>query len=228
MSRFRFYILPRLVLGLSVLALLGGLWVLWRSLGAPLPTAELACRRAETAYFQPHGRTVASGPVRFREAESHCDAWMVRRSGDELSVIELERTAGLLWKEVSLWSLSREDAPLYVVTADTAPIWDWEDGTDATEILPLAVCTDPAAVRVEITALWLGHWETDVQAALAGRGVSTELRHVGDQVWSGESLSVPHATPPEGTTSSSQTLYLFGRAYDADGNLLAVYDPTVD
>ena len=49
MSRFRFYILPRLCLGLSVLFLLFGGWVLWLSLGRPLPTMGLACRQEETA-----------------------------------------------------------------------------------------------------------------------------------------------------------------------------------
>lgn len=43
-SRFRFYIFPRLCLALSALVLLGGLWVLWLSMGRPMPTQGLACR----------------------------------------------------------------------------------------------------------------------------------------------------------------------------------------
>ena len=38
MKRFRYCILPRVCLVLSVLVLLFGLWVLWLSLGRPMPT----------------------------------------------------------------------------------------------------------------------------------------------------------------------------------------------
>ena len=81
MKRFRYYILPRVCLALSVLVVLLGLWALWLSLGRPMPTRELACRQAEAAHFAPHGRTVAAGDVRFQHTEPHLDAWVVRRAG---------------------------------------------------------------------------------------------------------------------------------------------------
>ena len=45
MSRFRYVILPRILLALSTLALLVALFLLWLSLERPLPTIALACRR---------------------------------------------------------------------------------------------------------------------------------------------------------------------------------------
>ena len=53
MSRFRFYIFPRLCLALSALVLLGGLWVLWLSMGRPMPTQGWPAARPETARFLP-------------------------------------------------------------------------------------------------------------------------------------------------------------------------------
>ena len=63
MSRFRFYIFPRLCLALSALVLLGGLWVLWLSMGRPMPTQGLACRQAETARFLPVSYTHLTLPT---------------------------------------------------------------------------------------------------------------------------------------------------------------------
>ena len=60
MKRFRYYILPRVCLVLSVLVLLFGLWALWLSLGRPCPPGA-GLPPAETAHFAPHGRTVAAG-----------------------------------------------------------------------------------------------------------------------------------------------------------------------
>ena len=51
MKRFRYYILPRVCLALSVLVVLLGLWALWLSLGRPMPTRELACRQAAADLF---------------------------------------------------------------------------------------------------------------------------------------------------------------------------------
>ena len=104
MSRFRFYIFPRLCLALSALVLLGGLWVLWLSMGRPMPTQGLACRQAETARFLPHGTTSASGPLRYENGVwfGKADAWAVRRAGDSFTLMELERTAGLLWRSEAI------------------------------------------------------------------------------------------------------------------------------
>ena len=229
MKRFRYYILPRVCLVLSVLVLLFGLWVLWFSLGRPMPTRELACRQAETAHFAPHGRTVAAGDVRFQHTEPHLDAWVVRRAGGRFSVVELNRTAGLLWSVVDLQSIPMEEETLCVYQVDYAPVDTVVNGRiefTGGEVAPLAICTHPEAARVEVSVLWFGDWETDVYAALEERGVTGELTDMGGGVWAGPALFVPDAPKPEGLTSSSSTLYRFCRAYDAEGNLLAVYDPT--
>ena len=49
MSRFRYVILPRLLLALSTLALLAALFLLWVSLERPMPTIALACAQAGPA-----------------------------------------------------------------------------------------------------------------------------------------------------------------------------------
>ena len=66
MSRFRYVILPRLLLALSALALLAALFLLWLTLGRPLPTISLACRQTASANCFT-GARIAAGK-RFRAA----------------------------------------------------------------------------------------------------------------------------------------------------------------
>ena len=82
MSRFRYVILPRLLLALSTLALLAALFVLWVTLERPMPTIALACRQAGPANGFSNGEVIASGPVDLVEREADADAWAVLRSGD--------------------------------------------------------------------------------------------------------------------------------------------------
>ena len=97
MSRFRYVILPRLLLALSTLALLAALFLLWVTLERPMPTISLACRQAGPANGFSNGEVIASGPIQLNKAQPDDDAWAVLRSGDTYAVAELKRTAGLLW-----------------------------------------------------------------------------------------------------------------------------------
>ena len=87
----------------------------------------------------------------------------------------------------------------------------------------MAVCDLPDAARLEADVVWLGNWEDDPAAAVAAHGATTELTRAGDCVWVGPALSVTVPDSPSGSGGSALTVYC--RAYDAEGNLLAVYDP---
>ena len=67
MSRFRFYIFPRLCQALSALVLLGGLWVLWRSMGRPMPPG-VGLPPGGDRQFPPHGTTSPPAPFATRTA----------------------------------------------------------------------------------------------------------------------------------------------------------------
>lgn len=173
MSRFRYVILPRLLLALSTLALLAALFLLWLSLGRPLPTIALACRQAGSSNCFTGGKLLASGPIRMEEAEPESDAWAVLHSGDKYAMVELNRTAGLLWSvrdflvldasqfsSQDIFSLPTVVSYFYYETETPQPLPLPPDlPVRGNEQIPLAVCTDPSVVRVEGELLWLGHWE---------------------------------------------------------------------
>ena len=229
MSRFRFYIFPRLCLALSALVLLGGLWVLWLSMGRPMPTQ--ACRQAETARFLPHGTTSASGPLRYENGVwfGKADAWAVRRAGDSFTLMELERTAGLLWRSEAIMDItpSRWGEAIWAFPAGLDYYDVFQEGSlDSetwSEFTPVAVSDDPRVAQVEVTAVWVGDEERDAPAAaLAERGVTAWLSPAGDGVWSGPSLSIRFYSP--GAASRSSILLLSCRGYDTDGELVAFCD----
>ena len=153
MSRFRYVILPRLLLALSTLALLAALFLLWVSLERPMPTIALACAQAGPANGFTGGEVVASGPVQLNQAEPDTDAWAVLRSGDTYAVASLKRTAGLLWTvpgydlHVLSWM---DEYTLYPWRAAYTP-YSYLDDSDPSsvhpviesELIPLAICTDP-------------------------------------------------------------------------------------
>ena len=223
MSRFRFYILPRLCLGLSVLLLLFGGWVLWLSLGRPLPSRELACRQEETARLLSPGRTVAQGTIRYPNTVwQDANAWLARRYGDAVGVYSFCRLGGVLWREVRLEFYAPEpDFDAFTVDAalNRGPGHSWY-------VTPMAVCGLPDAARLEADVVWLGSWEDDPAAAITEHGATTELTRAGDCVWVGPALRV--AVPDSPGSNSGTALHVYCRAYDADGNLLAVYDPTAN
>ena len=219
MSRFRYSILPRICLIFSILVLLSGLWVLWLSLGRPMPTIALACRQAETASLLPHGRTAARGSIRYQVTTWRPEAWLARRYGDDVRVYSFSRVYGVFWEEPWL-EFYAPDSDFVAFPADATLISISERSYAAT---PMAVCDLPDAARLEADVVWLGDWEDDPAAAVAAHGATTELTRAGDCVWVGPALSVTVPDSPSGSGGSALTVYC--RAYDADGNLLAVYDP---
>lgn len=62
MKRFRSYILPRLLLALSSLALLVSIFFLWLSMNAPLPSAAAICARLDRERYVSGSALIASGP----------------------------------------------------------------------------------------------------------------------------------------------------------------------
>ena len=219
MSRFRYSILPRICLTFSILVLLSGLWVLWLSLGRPMPTIALACRQAETASLLPHGRTAARGSIRYQVTTWRPEAWLARRYGDAVGVYSLSRLGGVLWGDARLQFYVPE-LDFYAFTIDVSMLRGPINSYAAT---PMAVCDLPDAARLEADVVWLGNWEDDPAAAVAAHGATTELTRAGDCVWVGPALSVTVPDSPSGSGGSALTVYC--RAYDAEGNLLAVYDP---
>lgn len=234
MSRFRYVILPRLLLALSTLALLAALFLLWVTLERPMPTISLACRQAGPANGFSNGEVIASGPIQLNKAQPDDDAWAVLRSGDTYAVAELKRTAGLLWTvpyyelDVLSWMGEHTLYPWYVANTpysymdDSKPYGAFP--TIRSELIPLAVCTDTSVVRVEGEFLWLGDWE-DPQEALAERGVSISWSSAGNGVWVGAPVTSPTPPKPDGRGHSG-ILSIWCRGYDADGDLVCSYDPT--
>ena len=221
MKRFRYYILPRVCLALSVLVLLSGLWVLWLSLGRPMPTIALACRQAETASLLPHGRIAARGSIRYQVTTWRPEAWLARRYGDDVRVYSFSRVYGVFWEEPWL-EFYAPDSDFVAFPADATLISISERSYAVT---PMAVCDLPDAARLEADVIWLGDWEDDPAAAVAERGVTAELTHAGDCIWVGPALSISGPDDPGGSIVDGSVIVCC-RAYDADGNLLAVYDPT--
>lgn len=240
MSRFRYVILPRLLLALSTLALLAALFLLWLSLERPLPSIALACSQAGPANCFTGGEVIASGSVQLNYAEPDADAWAVLRSGDKYAVATLKRSAGVLWTvpQFDLLVLSlEEDQELQPCSIGSFPYYSYLKGTNSDgspyvepqmdwEIIPLAISTNPSVVRLEGEVLWLGHWE-DPQEALAQRGISVSWSSVGNGVWAGESVLSDLPTNPDGNGHSGM-LSIWLRGYDADGNLVCSYDPTAE
>ena len=240
MSRFRFSVLPRLLLALSILALLAGLWVLWLSLDRPMPTVALACRQAGPPNCFTGGELLASGPVRLEEGYSEQDAWALLKQGERYALAELERRAGLLWtvKELRLIDPAALGSPtLFPISTAVSNLWDpgefWRDDYNIEDAdtrgvaLPLAVCTDPAAVRLEGEFLVVGRWE-DPQDAWEERAVPITWTYVGSGVWAGEPVSSPMPRSPDDPGRSGGAFSIWCRAYDAGGNLIASYEPTAE
>ena len=231
MSRFRYYILPRLALAFSVLALLAATALLWFSLERPMPSIALACRQAGPANCFTGSRLLSSGTVRLEHAQPTSDAWAVLQSGTEYALVELERL-GPLWTFSSLQriSLSAQGATtLYPFSTALSGYYTQGSTLPATsefrtELLPLAICTDPSVVRLEGEMLWLGGWE-DPQQALDSRGISISWTPAHNGVWVGSPITAPLPDRPDGDGSGG-TLSIWCRVYDAAGNLVCSYDPT--
>ena len=145
----------------------------------------------------------------------------------------LERLAGFLWRPLDRaangrsYQLSLQDQPIGC-TFDVFQLTslDGFSGMDASKVIPILLCADPAVVRVEaqLVALSEEDW-ADPQAAIAQRGVSPTFTKAGDGVWVGPS---PYVLIPWASPKSSGYLVAFCQGYDADGNLVCSYDPTKD
>ena len=241
MSRFRYYFLPRLLLFGSILALLAALFVLWISLERPLPTIALACRQAGPPNCFTGGHTLASGVVRMERATPDADAWAILQLGERYALFELKRTAGLLWRtnSVRLIGSAAVDSGLYAFPTAISHCYLshpshnlYQNEPDlstfpeyTTELIPLAICTDPSVVRLEGELLWLASQE-DPQAALASRGIPIQWSLAGSGVWVGLPVISQLPTDPENPSRSGGTMSIWCRGYDADGALVCSYDPT--
>lgn len=241
MKHFRYYILPRLLLVLSIIAALFCLFFLWLSLDAPLPSPAAICARIDRENYSSGGEIVASGPIDMTEEEiiiksDYTDRdcwWFIRRSGDRFQLQVLERLAGFLWRPLDRatrgrsYQLSLQDQPIGC-TFDVFQLTslDGFSGMDASKVIPILLCADPAVVRVEaqLVALSEEDW-ANPQAAIAQRGVSPTFTKAGDGVWVGPS---PYVLIPWASSDNSGHLVAFCQGYDADGNLVCSYDPTKD
>lgn len=240
MKHFRYYILPRLLLTLSIVATLLCLFFLWLTLGAPLPSAAAICARMDKENYGSPGKIVASAPIDMTEEgiilktayTSHDSWWFVSRSGDRFQLHLLERIAGFLWRPLDLatnnyyaFPLSLQDQPIGC-TGDIVELVTTIDplSLEGCKVIPILFCADPSVVRMEAQLLYLtsDEWD-DPQAAMDSRAVSPEFTKAGDGVWVGPS---PYVVIPWASTRSNGRLAVFCQGYDADGNLVCSYDPT--
>ena len=235
MKHFRYYILPRLLLVLSIIAALFCLFFLWLSLDAPLPSPAAICARIDRENYSSDGEIVASGPIDMTEEgiiikSDYTDRdcwWFIRRSGDRFQLQVLERLAGFLWRPLDRatrgrsYQLSLQDQPIGC-TFDVFQL----TSLDGSKVIPILLCADPAVVRVEAQLVALSEEDlADPQAAIAQRGVSPTFTKAGDGVWVGPS---PYVLIPWASSDNSGHLVAFCQGYDADGNLVCSYDPTKD
>ena len=217
MKRFRYYILPRLLLALSALALLFSLFLLWLSLDAPLPSAAGVCARLDRERYVSGVSLLASGPIQYQDASDGSVPentwWFVGKNGDSIHFYTLEKLAGFLWRNadrVVRYDLSETEQALFV-----RPMGTYFLGTEGTELTPVIVCNDPSVVRVEARLAHLGMSEQEnAQAVMDRRGISPDFTQVADGVWVSSSVTVP---PSE---ENASTLTIWCRGYDAAGNLV--------
>ncbi len=241
MKHFRYYILPRLLLALSIIAALFCLFFLWLSLDAPLPSPAAICARLDKENYSSPGKIVASSPIDMSEegvilktAYTSQDCWwFVSRSGDRFQLHLLERIAGFLWRPLGSrnnyfkYSLSPQDRPIGF-TGDIVELTTTIDplSLEGCKVIPILFCADPSVVRMEAQLLYLtsDEWD-DPQAAMDSRAVSPEFTKAGDGVWVGPS---PYVVIPWASTGSSGHLAVFCQGYDAAGNLVCSYDLTAN
>lgn len=239
MKHFRYYILPRLLLALSIVAALLCLFFLWLSLDAPLPSPAAIYSRMDKENYSSGGEIVASGPIDMTEEGIIIDSnytdrdcwWFVRRNGDRFQLHLLERIAGFLWRPLDshvnepYYQLSSQDQPIgYTFDIVQMTAVNVPTGMDASKVIPILFCVDPSVVRVEAQLLYLmpNEWD-DPQAAIDSRAVSPEFTKAGDGVWVGPS---PYVVVPWACSFNSGHLVAFCQGYDAAGNLVCSYDPT--
>ena len=219
----------KLIVSLALLGAVGFCFFL--ALGRPVPTPALAAQLTERAMVWGPGATVAQGELAGDYGRPGC--WMVRRSGEQYLLHELERV-GPLWRSVRALPVALSEAQPMVgklwmldetfrsdIYADDY-VFDLESSRQAF----LAIC--PGADRVSVLACW-------VPRELAGRDLTREesLDYLkangaeiplaqtgpGSGVWTARG-----AVPAPGPGGDESLFYVF-TAWDVQGGVLAQFGP---
>ena len=217
MKRFRFYILPRLLLVLSILAVTLCAFFLWLSMNAPLPSAAAICARLDRERYVSGSSLIASGPIRYQDPDlpgiPRNTWWFVGKNSGTFQFYTLEKVWGFLWRSTDQSVRQAEfspDGPAIFAQ----PMGRFFHGTGGTEFTLVVVSTDPSVVRVEARLAHMGMEEADdPQAVMDSRGISPEFTQVAEGVWAAQGVIVP---PGEHYSS----LVIWCRGYDSDGNLV--------
>ncbi len=200
----------------AALLLLFALLFFWAATGFAMPTVELALQKWEDEDILPRGTTVAQGETRLAQGEDFDTGpftWVLRSYPDGCRVYTLERTL-FLWQESrSLHPSVRElplTGPLSATPVAMAHYYSSDRsgglglGELCSDMLLLAVTTDPAVARVEATMGWKHPSEGD---SLLTAAMSETAPDSG--VWT-----------LQGVTRPNGTLFYACRAYDGAGTLL--------
>lgn len=201
---------------LAALGLALALLALWGATGWAWPTPQMAFRALERSHAFGPGRIVAQGTTSADPDPGGTDSrFIVSRSGDVFGIAVLRPAYLLLWEEDDglpigfLLLRPTEDYPLPFYFLDTYRPWPSQGGSRQQMAV---VCADPAAVRVELSMVWIP-MEVPVgeRAAWAEEHCATvTCSPAGEGVWTGT----------VDLTGSGGTSYVRPRAYDAQGRLL--------
>ena len=218
MKRFRSYILPRLLLALSSLALLVSIFFLWLSMNAPLPSSAAICARLDRERYVSGSALIASGPIQYQDPDlpgtPQNTWWFVGKNSGTFQFYTLEKMWGFLWrstdKSVRQAEFSPDSPAIFAQPMGTLFL-----GTAGTEFTLVVVSTDPSVVRVEARLVQMGMEEGKApQAVMDSRGISPEFTQVSEGVWAAQGVVVP----PSGEHYSSLVIWCQG--YDANGALV--------
>lgn len=218
----------RVTLAASLVFLAAALMVLWLALGHPMPSAELACRLLERERLITNAETVASGPIRFQHDHSEDAWWFIRRSGDDYTLITLDRLAFVLWRPKASWDSPALTAqnPIHLYLAGTTAFGVMGDNGHThieSEWVVVGVSVDPAIVRMEAILCEISH-ERDctVGEYVEAWGITVPMEETapGSGVWTAPPTVVHRE---EGGSSG----YWACRGYDAQGALVSEYIPNL-
>lgn len=200
----------------AALLLLCALLFFWAASDFAMPTVELALAQQEDEFILPRGTTAARGETHLAAGQSLDPGpftWVVRRYPDGFRVYALERFL-FLWRESDTLRPSLRGLPLTGPLSATPVAMAHYYGSDrsgglglgelCSDMLLLAVTTDPAVARVEATMGWKHPSEGD---SLFTADMSETAPDSG--VWT-----------LQGVTRPNGTLFCACRAYDGRGELL--------
>lgn len=222
MSTRLLHLTVRLRLALSILLLLGSLLFLWAASGFVMPTPGLAHTKAAAEYGVSPGTPVAHGTIRLSPEALHPNAgsrWQVNRLGQAFSVSTLDRTGLFFWRTDSFQVLvpgQWENTPVPYCYLALGSLYSQSASLEiaGTEAITLALTSDPAVARVELTQCWYSPRRDgpDGMAHLLRSGAVTDCQETapGSGIWIGRQVW------PQGDGTALTLL----RAYDASGALL--------